>query len=152
MNSIQETPNPSNPFNDPQNPFADPEKGMALSVLGPAQTPDQAAALSVGPPGASGMSFGSGGIASGPTATATLLTSDKRESRNGPPSPRGPGFNGAPSPVVAQGPGAESPGGNVYRVQMDFSPSMKDELELKVDQLVRLLHEYDDGWVSIHIS
>ncbi|OAP53776.1 hypothetical protein AYL99_12019 [Fonsecaea erecta] len=29
---------------------------------------------------------------------------------------------------------------------MDFTPSMDDELELKNGQLVRLLHEYDDGW------
>lgn len=37
---------------------------------------------------------------------------------------------------------------NVHRVQLDFRPSMDDELELRAGQLVRLLHEYDDGWVS----
>jgi len=37
---------------------------------------------------------------------------------------------------------------NVHRVQLDFKPSMEDELELKSGQLVRVLHEYDDGWVS----
>ena len=37
---------------------------------------------------------------------------------------------------------------NVYRVLMDFKPSMDDELELRAGQLVRLAHEYDDGWVS----
>ncbi|RMD39765.1 hypothetical protein DV735_g5361, partial [Chaetothyriales sp. CBS 134920] len=41
------------------------------------------------------------------------------------------------------------PGGNVFRVLMDFSPSMDDELELKTCQLIRLLHEYDDGWWEI---
>ncbi|KAL4970628.1 SH3 domain protein [Aspergillus stella-maris] len=35
---------------------------------------------------------------------------------------------------------------NVHRVQLDFAPSMEDELELRGGQLVRLLHEYDDGW------
>lgn len=35
----------------------------------------------------------------------------------------------------------------VHRVQMDFKPSMADELALRVGQLVRILHEYDDGWV-----
>jgi hypothetical protein len=42
------------------------------------------------------------------------------------------------------------PGGpnNVHRVQLDFKPSMADELELKAGSLVRMLHEYDDGWVS----
>ncbi|KAL3427486.1 hypothetical protein PVAG01_00995 [Phlyctema vagabunda] len=34
----------------------------------------------------------------------------------------------------------------VHRVQLDFKPSMEDELELKAGQLIRLLHEYDDGW------
>ncbi|SMR53903.1 unnamed protein product [Zymoseptoria tritici ST99CH_1A5] len=43
-----------------------------------------------------------------------------------PPSPRGPN--------------------NVHRVQLDFKPSMDDELELRSGQLVRMLHEYDDGW------
>lgn len=43
------------------------------------------------------------------------------------------------------------PGGpnNVHRVQLDFKPSMGDELELKAGTLVRMLHEYDDGWVSL---
>jgi len=36
--------------------------------------------------------------------------------------------------------------GNVHRVQLDFKPSMDDELSLKAGQLVRMLHEYDDGW------
>lgn len=36
----------------------------------------------------------------------------------------------------------------VHRVQLDFKPSMEDELELRAGQLIRLLHEYDDGWVS----
>jgi hypothetical protein len=37
---------------------------------------------------------------------------------------------------------------NVHRVQLDFKPSMEDELEIKTGETVRLLHEYDDGWVS----
>jgi hypothetical protein len=45
-------------------------------------------------------------------------------------------------PVAARGPN------NVHRVQLEFKPSMDDELELKSGQLVRMLHEYDDGWVS----
>jgi hypothetical protein len=36
----------------------------------------------------------------------------------------------------------------VHRVQLDFKPSMSDELGLRAGQLVRLLHEYDDGWVG----
>jgi len=38
---------------------------------------------------------------------------------------------------------------NVYRVQLDFKPSMEDELEIRAGQLVRMLHGYDDGWVRI---
>jgi hypothetical protein len=37
---------------------------------------------------------------------------------------------------------------NVFRVQLDFKPSMEDELDIVAGQLVRCLHEYDDGWVS----
>lgn len=36
----------------------------------------------------------------------------------------------------------------VHRVQMDYFPSARDELEIRIGSLVRLLHEYDDGWVS----
>jgi hypothetical protein len=39
----------------------------------------------------------------------------------------------------------------VHRVQLDFKPTLEDEMELVAGQLVRLLHEYDDGWVSNHI-
>lgn len=45
--------------------------------------------------------------------------------------------------AAAIGPGPS----NVHRVQMDFTPTMSDELELRVGQLVRVMHEYDDGWV-----
>lgn len=34
----------------------------------------------------------------------------------------------------------------VYRVQMEYSPNQADELELHAGGLVRMLHEYDDGW------
>ncbi|KAK6385903.1 uncharacterized protein PV06_07156 [Exophiala oligosperma] len=71
------------------------------------------------------------------------------------PTPRdapasGPSTPVTPVPIVAAAPAAspasEPPQGNVYRVLLDFTPSMDDELELKNGQLVRLLHEYDDGW------
>jgi hypothetical protein len=38
--------------------------------------------------------------------------------------------------------------GPVHRVQMDYIPSMKDELEIHTGQLLRIKHEYSDGWVS----
>lgn len=58
------------------------------------------------------------------------------------PAPAGPlPIAGA---IVA---GGQAPGpNNVHRVQLDFKPSMQDELDLHAGQLVRMLHEYDDGW------
>lgn len=44
--------------------------------------------------------------------------------------------------AVADGPNTFT----VHRVQLDFVPTLEDEMELKAGQLVRLLHEYDDGW------
>ena len=76
------------------------------------------------------------------------------------PAPRGPIENAAPSPALTESsmtsisPGSMTNGGtplqSVHRIQLDFKPSMEDELELHAGQLVRLLHEYDDGWVSPH--
>lgn len=75
----------------------------------------------------------------------------------GPPSPSGTEFSesseGPGTPTVTQGGAAIAAAGGpnnsvVHRVQLDFNPSMDDELELKAGQLIRLLHEYDDGWVS----
>ncbi|KUJ16937.1 uncharacterized protein LY89DRAFT_707346 [Mollisia scopiformis] len=72
----------------------------------------------------------------------------------GPPSPAGTEFSmssDAGTPVqtatsvaiaAAGGPANSA----VHRVQLDFVPSMGDELELKAGQLVRVLHEFDDGW------
>lgn len=75
----------------------------------------------------------------------------------GPPSPTGTDFSvnsAAPgTPVQSRGGAAIAAAGGpansvVHRVQLDFKPSMEDELELVAGQLVRVLHEYDDGWVS----
>lgn len=74
----------------------------------------------------------------------------------GPPSPAGTEFSvnsesaSNSSPPTAMGNAIAAAGGPqnsaVYRVQLDFNPSMGDELDLKAGQLIRLLHEYDDGW------
>jgi hypothetical protein len=77
----------------------------------------------------------------------------------GPPSPAGTEFSvtEAPgTPVPTSGAAAIAAAGGpqnsaVHRVQLDFKPSMDDELELRAGQLIRLLHEYDDGWVSCHL-
>ena len=54
----------------------------------------------------------------------------------------------AASSINTKASGASATPNAVYRVQLEFKPSMEDELELHAGQLVRLLHEYDDGWVS----
>ena len=61
------------------------------------------------------------------------------------PSPAGTEYSMASLSVDATAAGVTPV--NVHRIQLDFKPSMEDELELKAGQLVRLLHEYDDGWV-----
>lgn len=73
-----------------------------------------------------------------------------------PPSPVGteysmhsmaPGQRPGPSisaaEIAADGGPSQS---TVHRVQLDFKPTLPDELGLRAGQLVRLLHEYDDGW------
>jgi hypothetical protein len=52
------------------------------------------------------------------------------------------------SALAGAAPGDGRPSNAVHSVQLEFKPSMDDELELKVGQIVRVLHEYDDGWVS----
>ncbi|KAG5963672.1 hypothetical protein E4U58_003471 [Claviceps cyperi] len=73
-----------------------------------------------------------------------------------PPSPAGTEFSETsvnPGSAVIQTKGAAAiaaAGGplnsNVHRVQLDFKPALDDEMEMKAGELVRLLHEYDDGW------
>ncbi|RDW79518.1 hypothetical protein BP6252_04156 [Coleophoma cylindrospora] len=73
----------------------------------------------------------------------------------GPPSPTGTEFSmssevATPTQPSQTGAAIAAAGGPansaVHRVQLDFKPSMDDELELQAGQLIRLLHEYDDGW------
>lgn len=73
----------------------------------------------------------------------------------GPPSPTGTEFSSTSDSVstptqTTSGAAIAAAGGpansTVHRVQLDFKPSMDDELELRAGQLIRLLHEYDDGW------
>lgn len=73
-----------------------------------------------------------------------------------PPSPAGTEFSvSSLSPGQSPGPSASAAaiaaaGGPqtsaVHRVQLDFKPTLEDEMGLRAGQLVRLLHEYDDGW------
>lgn len=78
-------------------------------------------------------------------ASRTISPEDPR-----PMAPMGSGPRPGHGPVAGPiaGPPPPGPPSNVHRVQLDFKPSMDDELELRAGQLVRMRHEYDDGWVS----
>ncbi|PQE15429.1 SH3 domain protein [Rutstroemia sp. NJR-2017a BVV2] len=73
----------------------------------------------------------------------------------GPPSPTASEFSNASGSTTAPAQTATGmaiaaaggpPNSAVHRVQLDFTPSMEDELELRAGDLIRVLHEYDDGW------
>ncbi|KAH8804682.1 hypothetical protein F5884DRAFT_421717 [Xylogone sp. PMI_703] len=128
------------------------------------------AANATGPSMVQGMGPGGAVLAGTAAAGAAVgLARSQSKSGNGPKpmdlTKKGP-FMGPPSPAiteysVSEAPGAAPPPSNtaaaiaaaggpansaVHRVQLDFKPSMEDELELQAGQLIRLLHEYDDGW------
>ncbi|KAK1834193.1 hypothetical protein QBC39DRAFT_32840 [Podospora conica] len=73
-----------------------------------------------------------------------------------PPSPAGTEYSmhsvapgqklGPSSSAAAIAAAGGPPQSTVHRVTLDFKPTLDDELGLKAGQLVRLLHEYDDGW------
>ncbi|KAI1109547.1 hypothetical protein F5Y14DRAFT_458079 [Nemania sp. NC0429] len=168
--------NPANPFNDTarahsptgnasissqepaSNPFDSPEH-----VVGMAQTTD----LPATPTSSSAPGAGTVAVAAAAAAASTSLTR-KASMRNnapepldltmavGPPSPTGTDFSvNSVAPGQSPGPSKSAaaiaeaggpPSTAVHRVQLDFKPSMDDELELQAGHLVRILHEYDDGW------
>lgn len=149
--------------NTPENPFAD-TAGAPLSnadrSLAPAAdvpaplrvrtpTPEAAAAAGAGAIGAGAGVIAGAKLAERHNAPKPLNLSPNRSVSPAAASPAVSEFSQTPaSPgTMANGP----PPSNVHRIQLDFKPSMEDELSLRAGQLVRLLHEYDDGWVSIHL-
>lgn len=84
-------------------------------------------------------------------STATLNQPKTSWEANEPQTPSSATVATAAAVPIAAGGSANAAArgpNNVHRVQLDFKPSMDDELELRSGQLVRMLHEYDDGWVS----
>ncbi|KXT13899.1 hypothetical protein AC579_2636 [Pseudocercospora musae] len=111
------------PDSPPSNPFAEPER----------------------------KSNESNGAAVGAAAAAAASKHSPKSSWEGsePATPRNAQFGTAAAVAIggpANGPVGPRQPNNVHRVQLDFKPSMDDELELRSGQLVRMLHEYDDGW------
>lgn len=126
----------------------------AERIIAGAGTGAAAGAAAIGP--AAGLTRGASKRGFGPKP----LDFTKTLPGVGPPSPAGTEFSltEAPgTPVNTSGAAAIAAAGGpqnsaVHRVQLDFKPSMDDELELRAGQLIRLLHEYDDGWVSCPLA
>lgn len=147
--------------NAPQDPFADTEGAAPPNTdRSVAPAADIPAPLRVRTPTPE-ASVAAGAIGAG----AGVIAGAKAAGRSNAPKPLNLPVNRSVSPVGASptvsefshtsaSPGAMAngpPPSNVHRIQLDFKPSMEDELSLRAGQLVRLLHEYDDGWVRIDI-
>lgn len=137
-----------NPFSDPTNPFGDEQaKAVSPSLGGPAAPvpgPSVPAPLNVRSvaPGAAAP------VAAAEAATGAAIAGAAVAAAKPPASPAGGHSTTQSQGAVGAAAGPGAPPNNVYAVQLDFKPSMDDELELRSGQLVRILHEYDDGWVS----
>jgi hypothetical protein len=159
--SIPDSPPNASPLNSamhsskPSANFADPGAAIAAAEAAPVAVA-VSAAKSIPPPPASEAptselpapptaKSNSGSVPSTPAATEGFPASPGPAPTGPPPIAGAVVGNGPQSPALA--PGLN----NVHRVQLDFKPSMQDELELHAGQLVRMLHEYDDGWVSLHV-
>ncbi|KAL9619072.1 MAG: hypothetical protein Q9160_006248 [Pyrenula sp. 1 TL-2023] len=130
--------NDPNPFSDPINPFSD----KNASAPG---TPT----ISITPPATSdGTDAPVGALAGAAVAGAAVGAVAKNSDKASSGPSREVAGNGPPSSSSSSAGSAASTQGedNVHRIQMDFAPSMDDELELRAGQLIKVLHEYDDGW------
>ncbi|KAL2056368.1 hypothetical protein ABVK25_003391 [Lepraria finkii] len=134
-----------------ENPFADnsgaPAPANATMPLADAPAPLRIRTPS--PDTAAAAGAGAGALAGSKMAERNNAPMPLNLSPNRPITPAGHSpavseFSQTPvsSGAMANGP----PPSNVHRIQLDFKPSMDDELGLRAGQLVRLLHEYDDGW------
>ncbi|KAI0012986.1 hypothetical protein F4779DRAFT_510840 [Xylariaceae sp. FL0662B] len=143
--------------NKPNNPFDAPE-----NVVGAAQATTPAANH---PEVEVASAAGAGALAGGAAGAALARKASTRKDvpqpldltlPGTPPSPAGTEFSihsiapgQSPGPSKSAAAIAEAGGptsSTVHRVTTEFKPSLDDELELRAGQLVRLLHEYDDGW------
>ncbi|KAL8744374.1 MAG: hypothetical protein Q9190_003370 [Brigantiaea leucoxantha] len=140
--------NPVNPFGihaemieQPTTRDRSPSTGTAVPAPLRVRTPTPEG----GAPAASTAALVAAGMAGAKGAPKPLNLSSSRPVSPAPmPSPAGTEFS-----MTSIGPAAMANGpapSNVHRVQLDFKPSMDDELSLRAGQLVRLIHEYDDGW------
>ena len=152
LNTLEEK--TENPFSDPTNPFDD-EQAKAVSpspsvLVAPVESPSMPAPLNI----RSASPMAAAGAAAGAAVTGAAVAATTAVAATAAAKPTGnPASNQSavtPQGVAGAVAGPGGPPNNVHCVQLDFKPSMEDELELRSGQLVRILHEYDDGWVSWH--
>ncbi|KAK8127837.1 hypothetical protein PG984_008945 [Apiospora sp. TS-2023a] len=152
----------------PHNPFDDvPEHdvGVAQTTDAPRQAPNGMAAAAAAAAAAGGAAAGAGLARKQSVRKDVPQPLDLTRANEAPlalpsfasqPSPTGTEFSfTSVAPGQSPGPSQSAnaiaaaggpPHSTVHRVQLDFKPSLEDEMELRAGQLVRLLHEYDDGW------
>ncbi|KAJ5753138.1 hypothetical protein N7520_010055 [Penicillium odoratum] len=144
-----------NPFKDPVNPFNTGSAPSSDQSLTPTSSPDSTGpAFATPAAGAAAVgAIGAAAFASHESDKENFTRPRSMESDVRPPSSPSPvsvddGESISSAAMIAGGvPGGAGPGPlNVYRVQLDFIPSAEDELSLLAGNLVRMLHEYDDGW------
>jgi hypothetical protein len=141
-----------NPFKDPQSTSSSPQNPFSNNAA-----IEPSIVVPSTPTNAEEFANPAFAIAAADAAVLSTPSTVRSPTTSTPPSPvwtedipvsPGPAPSG-PLPVAASGRSARGPApasDNVHRIQLDFKPSMSDELELRAGQLVRMLHEYDDGW------
>jgi hypothetical protein len=141
----------ANPFGD-HTDFADPFGANAERVPSPdldrqmSRSPSPIQVNQALPRGSRTSSNFEPAAAVAPLAPLTRKTSLRKDGvgKREPPLPQLPGLDAVPgSPTTTAHAAGDS---TVHRVQQDFEPTMDDEMRLRAGQLVRLLHEFDDGW------
>ncbi|KAF4513625.1 hypothetical protein G6O67_000873 [Ophiocordyceps sinensis] len=95
----------------------------------------------------------------GPNNVDLTLPRRNMWASHSPPSPAGTEFSmssvpaGSAPPVTNGAMAIEAAGGpansGVHRVELEFKPTLADEMELRIGDLVRLLRKYDDGWCLV---
>lgn len=146
-----------NPFQDPVNPFSTAaERATTPSSAGTNNLASSGTPSTTSPATSVSDKLATGGAAAAAAATGLAVgavasrTVDEHHVNELAPSSRTPSPTASARSFGSQidaAPMSPSTGPmNVHRVQMDFKPTMEDEMELRAGQLVRLTHEFDDGW------
>ena len=137
---------PGNPTTDPANPF-----GIHAETINAASSERVVSPTHMLRASESTASFelqGSPVPLTQVTSPVESSAAGRHASKPNSMSPTRAEFGVASALALGAAAGAQPLGNNVHRVQLEFLPSRDDELELKPGALVRIAHEYDDGWVS----